>query len=274
MIKYLRIVGCSTWLLGLLQCVFIFGLSGFKTKRKLRQYLSQDLLLISLLRSCIGVSCINFLLEAQSLTQVTIALLLIPFFATLIDLYHHKHTWNLSQLQGIGLSFACIGCIIIGQLSENNREFYSYLTLILTMIIPLSFAIEAQILKKIHLPEYEVIHAQNGLGLIFLTLAYATYLYTHSITSPITIWWPTVLGVMILSSSLSFVACFFFIKLNHMTDTYISTQVNLCIVLLSIVYDAILYNHPIRFIYLLAVIFGATAYYALQQWHTEYPASN
>lgn len=214
------------------------------------------------------------MLEVQSLTQVTIALLLIPFFATLIDLYYHERTWCLPQLKGIGLSFACIGCIITGQLNENTHEFYSYLTLFLTLIIPLSFAIEAQLLKRIHLPEYEVIHAQNGLGLIFLTLAYVTYLYAYGITTPVAMWWPTVLGVMLLSSSLSFVACFFFIKLNHLTDTYISTQINLCIVLLSIIYDAVLYNHPIRFIYVLALIFGTTAYYALQQRHTEYPASN
>lgn len=193
---------------------------------------------LGLLRNFIGISILNYLLLTQSVTNVTIALLFIPFTTLILECLFYHFKPNKSQNFGI---LASSFCVIILTLQFNQLNHIAWYHLPLTLLASIAFSCEAIILKKINQPIQMILFWQNliGASLLFLLMI----ILNHSQTGLSLIKLPPGMYYWIfMVSLLSIIANKQYIQLTKCVGASISTQINIMIVILGIGYDALFYG--------------------------------
>lgn len=243
LVKYVRLNGGTVWPVSLYQCIgstlIVFLTS--KHKALFATIKKNDMLTLALLgflRNFLGVSILNYLLLTQSITNVTIALLFIPFTTVIIQclLYDFKPT----KLQNIGIlmSGACV-ILLTNQFSHTQHITWHYLPL--TLLASIAFSFEAIILKKNNFCTEIVLFWQNLIG---ATLTFALMVtLNHTSNNLLLFTLPSgMIYWILLVSFISIFANHLFIRLTQCSGPTISTQINIMIVLLSLAYDALFYG--------------------------------
>lgn len=240
-VKFVRMHDIHVWQVCFYQCFFSFGLMALIENKHLLPKLKtlnaleiKYLLMVTILRNLIGIGILNYLLLSQSVTHVTISLLLIPFATLLIEVLHTNYRLNVSQGIGMFLSVICVFSLFS---IFNYNEKIDIFFLPITLLASLAFGLEAIVIRKIDLKPTVILFFQNLVGsMIFLICLIAFCLISNKLSTPIL---PlTLCNLMILVSSLSLFANYLFIQLTKSTGASISTQINIFIVILSCLYDS------------------------------------
>lgn len=243
MVKYVRLHGGTVWPVSLYQCIsstLIIFLT-FKQKALFATIHKSDmfrLALLGFLRNFLGVSILNYLLLSQSITNVTIALLFIPFTTVILECLMNNFRPTKHQNIGILTSGACV-ILLTNQFNHVQHITWHYLPL--TLLASIVFSFEAIILKNNTLCTEIVLFWQNLIGatLTFILMVIINHtnndLLLFTLPSGMIYW-------VLMVSFISIFANHLFIRLTQCSGPTISTQINIMIVLLSLGYDALFFG--------------------------------
>lgn len=242
-IKYIRLNGAIVWPVSFYQCVFSAIFIAFNKHhdiyfKNLKRIDFKTLVTLGLLRNFLGISILNYLLLSQSVTNVTIALLFIPFVSLVIEcsIYHFRAT----KSQYIGIFISAISVtMLMYEFNYINKIAWHFFPL--TILVSVLFGIEAIILTQSKIKSEVIIFWQNVVGAICIFLIISIINIKHANYAMLSL--PkNMIYFVCLVSLLSIAANKLFINLTKQTGASISTQINIMIVLLGCIYDMTLYK--------------------------------
>ena len=242
-IKYIRLNGAIVWPVSFYQCVFSAIFIAFNKHhdiyfKNLKRIDFKTLVTLGLLRNFLGISILNYLMLSQSVTNVTIALLFIPFVSLVIEcsIYHFRAT----KSQYIGIFISAISVtMLMYEFNYINKIAWHFFPL--TILVSVLFGIEAIILTQSKIKSEVIIFWQNVVGAICIFLLISIINIKHANYAMLSL--PkNMIYFVCLVSLLSIAANKLFIDLTKQTGASISTQINIMIVLLGCIYDMTLYK--------------------------------
>lgn len=237
--KHIGLNGVGVIEISFYQCFlcsfFMISLRGLSTIRTDLASIEFKLLgFLALLRNVFGTLVLNYLISiSQSVSQVTIALLLIPFLTLLIDCIGFGYKPNMIQKYGIFLSAICVLFIILNFNLDAKKTIY-FLPLIL--LSSSAFAIEALVIAKSKSSADQILFWQNSIAAVFLYLIitinnHHNFLFFMSVNEKM-------VHLIILMSLMVLLAGDFFIKLTRTQGASVGIQIKLMAVIFSCFYDA------------------------------------
>lgn len=257
LVKYCRINGASVWPICLYQCMASSCLLFFQCDQKTFKSTFKNnisvLLILTLLRNVAGIAILNFMLLSNSISQVTISLLMIPFITLLLNFCLGNAAPSNRKLIGIFLSAMCVFLIINDAIIIHHDPIkHSFLILAVGLV----FGLEAIIIDKTHIQPKLILFWQNCLGSIFLSIMMMVMsVYSHHydlmLLPNISIY-----AIIFLVCGLSILANYLYVTLTRLAGPSISTQINVSIVLLGYIYDTLIYQSLPGYYITSAIILG------------------
>ncbi len=259
LVKHMRLIGINVWSISFYQCFFSMLIICLQNDAKelLNKTILKDikfLITLGIIRNLFGIIILNYLLLSQSITNVTIALLFIPFATLMLDCLSDNFRPSNNQMRGLLLSITSI-MVLIYDFNHINHIAWYYMPL--TLLVSLLFGAEAILLSKTTHKPNVILFWQNltGAFLLFILILYLKYINIRYMVLAL----PThIVSIAFLVSILSIIANNLFIKLTKSAGPSISTQINIAIVLFGCVYDKAIYGsifmwHNLLLIFLMLI---------------------
>lgn len=243
LVKHLRLIGINVWSISFYQC--FFSMLIMCSQNNLRDFLHKTvlrdiklLIILGIIRNFFGIVILNYLLLSQSITNVTIALLFIPFATLILDCLVDNFRPSNNQMKGILLSIISI-MVLIYDFNHVNHIAWYYMPL--TLLVSLLFGVEAILLSKTEHKPNIILFWQNltGAFLLFCLILCLKHINTSYVVLALPI---HIVCIALLVSTLSIMANNLFIRLTKSAGPSISTQINIAIVLFGCVYDKAIYG--------------------------------